>query len=57
MLVLSFRVGETLYIGDDVTVIVNYIDQGQVSLGITAPREIEVDRGKVRESKNKERNK
>ena len=47
MLVLTRRVGETLMIGDEVTLTVNEVKGIQVSLGINAPREVPVHREEI----------
>ena len=52
MLVLSRRLGETIHIGDDITVTVVYIDRGKVRLGIKAPRSVPVDREEVAREKS-----
>ena len=44
MLVLSRREGETLMIGDDITVTVLGINGNQVRIGIDAPKEVPVHR-------------
>lgn len=49
MLVLTRRPGETLMIGDEVTVTVLGLNGEQVRLGIEAPRSIEVHREEVYE--------
>lgn len=51
MLVLSRKVGEQVVIGDDVTVTVVEVRGDKVRLGITAPRDVSVDRSEVRASK------
>lgn len=48
MLVLTRRHRETIAIGDDITVTVLGISPGQVRLGITAPRDVDIDRQEVR---------
>lgn len=47
MLILTRRVGETLMIGDDVTVTVLDIRGRQVRLGVNAPKEIPVHREEI----------
>lgn len=47
MLILTRRTGETLMIGDDVTVTVLSVKGNQVHLGIKAPREIPVHREEI----------
>lgn len=47
MLSLTRRVGETIHIGDNITVTVTQISGGQVRLNIDAPREIPVFRREI----------
>jgi len=49
MLVLTRRVGEEIVIGDDIRVTVVAIKGQKVRIGITAARDIGVDRQEVRE--------
>lgn len=47
MLILTRRVGETVVIGDDVTVTVLGVKGNQVRLGVNAPREVAVHREEI----------
>ncbi|MGX9133377.1 carbon storage regulator CsrA [Rummeliibacillus sp. JY-2-4R] len=48
MLVLSRKVGETIWIGENVEIIITEIKGDQIKLGIKAPRNIDVIRGELR---------
>lgn len=47
MLILTRRVGETLMIGDSVTVTVLGVKGNQVRVGITAPKDVSVHREEI----------
>ena len=47
MLILTRRVGETLMIGDEVTVTVLGVKGNQVRLGINAPKSVAVHREEI----------
>ncbi len=54
MLVLTRKVGEEVVIGEDIRVTVVEVAAGRVRLGISAPRDIPVDRAEVHQSKRLE---
>lgn len=57
MLILTRNIGETLNIGDDVTVTVLGIVGNQVRLGVRAPKTIAVHREEVYQRIQRERSK
>jgi len=55
MLILTRRVGETLMIGDEVTVTVLGVKGNQVRIGVNAPRDVAVHREEIYERIKRER--
>ncbi len=49
MLILTRRVGETLMVGDEVTVTVLGVKGNQVRIGVNAPRDVAVHREEIYE--------
>ena len=47
MLVLSRKLGEKIYIGDNICITVVDIDRGKIRLGIEAPRDVPVYRSEL----------
>ena len=47
MLILTRRVGETLMVGDQVTVTVLGVKGNQVRIGVNAPKEVSVHREEI----------
>jgi carbon storage regulator len=49
MLILTRRVGETVMIGDDVTVAIVGVRGNQVRIGVNAPKDVAVHREEIYE--------
>lgn len=54
MLVLSRKLGEKIFIGDSICIIVVDIDRGKIRLGIDAPRDVPVFREELLPNRPKE---
>lgn len=55
MLILTRRVGETLMVGDDVTVTVLGVKGNQVRIGVDAPKDVAVHREEIYQRIQKEK--
>ncbi len=52
MLILTRRIGESLIIGDDVTITILAIKGNQIRIGIDAPKNISVHRKEIKQKIN-----
>lgn len=49
MLILTRRVGETVIVGDDVTVTIVGVKGNQIRIGISAPKDVSIHREEIYE--------
>jgi carbon storage regulator len=54
MLILTRRVGESLKVGDDITITVLGVKGSQVRIGVNAPKDVSVHREEIYERIKKE---
>ncbi len=54
MLVINRKVGQEIVIGDNIVIRVIEVKDGKVRIGVTAPKEIRVDRQEIHELRRKE---
>ena len=55
MLILTRRIGETLMVGDDVTITVLGVKGDQVRIGVNAPKDVAVHREEIYQRIQKEK--
>ena len=55
MLILTRRIGETLMVGDDVTITVLGVKGNQVRIGVNAPKDVAVHREEIYKRIQKEK--
>ena len=49
MLVLSRKAGETIWVGEDVEIVITEVKGDQVKVGIRAPKSVGIVRGELRQ--------
>lgn len=48
MLILTRKIGEKIYIDEDICIVLVEIERGRIRLGIDAPEEVRIEREEVR---------
>jgi carbon storage regulator CsrA len=48
VLILSRKAGETIVVGDNITITINRVASNRVSLGIAAPADVRITRGELK---------
>lgn len=56
MLILTRRIGESLMVGDEVTVTVLGVQGNQVRIGVSAPKDVQVHREEIYNKIQREKN-
>lgn len=56
MLILTRRIGESIMIGDEVTLTILSIQGNQLRIGINAPKHVEVHREEIHQKIQREKN-
>ncbi len=54
MLVINRKVGQEIVIGDNIVIRVVDVKNGNVRMGVTAPKEIRIDRQEIHELRRRE---
>ena len=49
MLALTIKDGETLYIGDDIMIVINKVKGSETKLAVEAPKSVKVLRGSLKD--------
>lgn len=55
MLILTRRIGETINVGDDITITVLEVKGSQVRIGVNAPKDVPVHREEIYQRIQRER--
>ena len=56
MLILTRKIGETIWINDEIEITISEVKGDQVKIGINAPRTMEILRGELRTEVSNENN-